>query len=121
MAELESRLRPVIKKSRGATPTVSLLQRHYPGRHSTGIVDGSLDVDLRTVVPDKQDGVAYQPQWMDAIHSVLTNKKSNMQMSVGVHFEYSCPRIRSPKAVDLFAETWIALDPLLTFVLKGIN
>ncbi len=81
-------------------------------------MDARLDADLRTAVPGVQAGVKYQPQWLEAIYEVLVNKRSNLQLGVDVQFSYECKLLRSPKAVDLFADSWKALLPLISFVLE---
>ena len=45
---IERNLRPLIKRSKGAKPTLLVLQRHYLSQSSPGIVDGRLEFDLRT-------------------------------------------------------------------------
>lgn len=116
IADLEKSLRPVVKASRGAKPKMGLQQRHYPTQSSPAEVDGRLDTDLRTMVPEKTSGVRYQPEWVDAIYSILTRKRSNIQMGVYVQFQYSCPKVQSREATNLFAKTWTALSPLIDFV-----
>ena len=48
----------------------------------------------------------------------LINKKSNIQFGIGVHFPCTSKVIQSRKSLDLFAKTWIAMEPLLDFVLS---
>lgn len=115
--QLEKAMRPVMKRSKGVKPLIYATQRHFKSMSSGGDRDARLDVDLRTVVRGGRDGVKYQPEWIDAIYTALTNKRSNIQFGVDVNFKYDCPIIRSPKAADLFAETWIALYPLVKFVM----
>jgi hypothetical protein len=69
-----------------------------------------------TAVPGGRDGVKYQPQWLHAIYKLLVRKKSNMQLGIQVRLSYDCPLVRSEKASDLFAESWKALMPLVSFV-----
>jgi hypothetical protein len=75
-----------------------------------------LNKRLRPVVK-RSKGV--QPQWLEAIYDILIKKRSNIQFGIEVQFRYSCPRIRSRDAAALFADTWIALSPLIDFVLKA--
>ena len=73
-------------------------------------------LDLRALV--LQSGkVKYQPEWLDAIYEVLCHKRSNIHLKVEVRFPYGCEAIGSHKAVDLYAKAWIAMTPLLDFVL----
>ncbi len=119
MAEFEERLRRIVDLSSGAKPMVYATQRHYRSQRSPAEVDARLDADLRTAVPGVQAGVKYQPQWLEAIYEVLVNKQSNLQFGIEVQFSYDCKLLRSAKAVNLFADTWKALQPLITFVLKN--
>ncbi|KPK50498.1 MAG: hypothetical protein AMK72_02205 [Planctomycetes bacterium SM23_25] len=67
--------------------------------------------------PSGKGQVKHQPQWIEAIHEALCNKRSNIQLGIDVRFQYNCPVIRSRQAVDLFAQAWIAMWPLAEFVL----
>ena len=118
-ARMEKRLRPVLRGATGARPMMYAIQRHFKGQRSLGTVDARLDADLRTIVPGVGGGVKPQPQWIDAIYRVLCEKRSNIQFGVEVHFPYDCPKVRSVAAVELFAQTWLALRPLLDFALDG--
>lgn len=117
MAELEENLRPVIKKSSGSRPVFYATQRHYKSQRSKPIVDGRLEADLRTCVASPKSGIKYQPEWMEAIYNVLIHKKSNIQCGIEMRFKYACPIVRSPEAVELFADSWKAVRPLIDFVL----
>jgi len=115
--QLEKNLRPVVERAKGAAkPTIYALQRHYPTQRSP-LIDARLEADLRTLVPGSKAGVKHQPQWIEAIYEALCNKRSNIQLGVQVHFRYNCPMVRSRKALDLFAHAWIAMWPLVRFVL----
>lgn len=118
VCELEAALRPLLNQSKGAKPMMCLWQRHYYSRSSPPEVDARVEVDVRTAVAGGKWSVKHQPQWIDAIYDVLSHKKSNMQFGVQVRFDYECSVLRSRQAVDLFAKTWIALWPLVDFVLR---
>lgn len=120
MADLECRLRNVVTRSPGARPMLYIMQRHYPSQRSPAVVDGRLEVDLRTMTGCRKAGVKCQPEWVDTAYHLLTHKRSNIQLGVTVHFQYSCNRVRSPKVVDLFVDTWVALRPLLDFALQRV-
>lgn len=117
MATLEKRTRAVRQLSKDSVVRAYAVQRHYLGQRSTPIVDASLKVDLQTLVRVGNSRVKYQPEWMEAVYTILSRKRSNIQFGVGVEFSYACPVVRSAKAVDLFAESWVGLAPLLTAVL----
>ncbi len=65
----------------------------------------------------ERSGIKYQSQWVETVFELISQKKSNMQMSIQVQFSYECPLIRSPKAVDLFANSCKALLPMVDAVL----
>jgi len=120
VAELELALRRAkrVKKSKGAKPILYVEQGHFLGQKSPRITDGRIEVDMRTLSGCSKAAVKYQPEWIDAIYNLLTHKRSNMQFGVEVRFKYDCPILKSREVVDLFADTWVALKPLLDFVLS---
>lgn len=115
LIDIENNLRGVTKQSKGASPFVYALQRHYLHQRSDATTDARLDADLRTLSKTKSR-VKYQPQWGEAIYNALMEKKSNIQLGVEMRFFYGCPVLGSPKAPDLFADSWKAMKPLLDFV-----
>jgi hypothetical protein len=117
LCRIETNLRPTIRKSKGAKPLVYALQRHYPSQRSAPIIDARSQIDLRTVVRGSTDGVKYQPEWVEGLYNVMCSKRSNIQLGISVEFRYGCPVLGSPKATDLFAESWMASEPLIEFVL----
>jgi len=117
LREIENTTRATRHRSVGARTVVYAIQRHFLSQRSSGSEDARLEADVRTVVKGKRRDAKYQPQWASAIYSVLTNKRSNIQFGAQTHFSYECPIIRSAEATDLFAETWLALSPLLDLVL----
>jgi hypothetical protein len=119
VTEIELKLRPVIKKSAGAKPMLYATQRHYRSQRSDAEIDGRIDVDLRTAIRGNGTLVKYQPQWVEAIYELLVHKKANIQLGFDVQFLYSCKAIRSAEAVELFADSWIAMALILGLVVDG--
>ena len=118
VSRLEHASRPIVRRSKSAKRLIYLTQRHYRSQSSPAEVDAHVNADLETIVRSSKSAVKHQPQWIDAIYELFTHKRSNMQLGVEVLFKYDCPIVRSPQAVDLFAYTWIALMPLVKFVLS---
>ncbi len=118
LKEVERNLRPVLKKVPGAKPMLKIVQRHYKSRRSQPVMDGYIEVDLRTMFDDPKSGLPYQPGWLDAAYYLLLTKKTNIQASIEVHFPYTAPIMHSKKALEPMAEVWIALEPFLHFGLK---
>ncbi len=116
IVEIERRSRKVQQRSIGSTCVAFALQRHYRSQRSVPTTDGSLKFDLRTAVRGSAGGVKYQPHWIEAVYALLTEKRSNIQFSIGMHFSYECPVVRSAKAVDLFVDSWVAISPILDVV-----
>ena len=116
--EIEKRLHPIIQRT-GAKPIIYVHQRHYATQRSPSETDAKLVADLRTFVSGSKSKVKFQPEWIDAIYQVLLHKRSNIQLGVEVQFPYDCKVIGSQKAADVYAEAWIAMSPLLDFVLDG--
>ena len=119
LRQVEAGLRPIVRQSKGARPMVYATQRHYRGQRSLPEVDARLDADLRTIAGCAKSLIKPQPEWIEAIFRVLVSKRSNVQFGVEVHFQYDCPVVRSPRAVDLCAESWRAMWPIVEFVLQG--
>lgn len=118
LQEIEKNLRPVLKSSTGSKALVYAVQRNFPSQRSAGRVDANLNADLRTILPGKRREAKYQPQWATAVYDALVAKRSNIQFGVSTHFQYDCPVLRSAKAANLFAASWIGMAPLLDFVLE---
>jgi hypothetical protein len=116
---IAKKLRPVIKRSTGSKPMMYALQRHYASQRSAPVIDGRIEIDLRTCLPTGGEGVKRQLEWAEALYQVLINKRSNIQFAVLMKFEFGCPIVRSPTAMDLFAKSWIAMKPLLHFALSN--
>lgn len=117
VAKIEKRARPTLRRSPGSKVLVYALQRHFRSQRSTGEKDARLSVDLRTIVPGRRKEAKFQPEWIRAIYQVMTRKQSNIQLGFVIRFPYSCSRVRSAAAVDLFADAWKAMSPIVNFVL----
>ena len=117
LLDVESGVRSVVRRSKNARPMVYATQRHFRSQRSVGIEDAKLIVDLRTTRKGQRREAKYQPEWVRAIYEALANKRSNIQFGVEIHFSYECPIVRSSKAIDLFAASWVAMSPLVDFVL----
>ena len=116
LAVIEKRVRPVLRKAPGAQPMIYAHQRHYRSQKSRPVHDGRLEVDLRTLVPGDRS-LRHQPMWLEALYELLTNKRTNIQMGIEVHLPYTAKVMRSPGALDVMVEAWVAMKPLLDFVL----
>ena len=116
ISELEARLAPVISISKQAQPIIYILQRHYKTMKARPQVDCRMTADLRTIRKSNRAGVKHQPEWINAVYPILVNKRANIQLGVGVRFPYDCPVLQSRTCMGLFAKTWIAMKPLLKFV-----
>ena len=115
IACLEKRVRPILKRSEEAKPMIYVSQRHFKSQRSRGETDAELNVDLRTTVEGGSGKIRYQPEWIDAIFNVLTQKRSNVQVGVEIRFRYSCPVVRSSNVANLFIDSWKAFAPLVEF------
>ncbi len=118
LSEIEKNLRKCIKKGSGIKPIIYVLQRHYKSQRSNPITDGRLEVDLRTLVNDKKTNLKHQPKWLEAIYDILINKRTNLQFSIQIRFPYSEKDMQSAGALSVMADAWIAIKPMLDFVLE---
>ncbi|MEO2031407.1 MAG: hypothetical protein ABGZ35_04925 [Planctomycetaceae bacterium] len=112
--EIKNNLTPVLTRSKNSKAIIYASQRHY---RSQPITDGRVEADMRTCYSPGESDVKYQPEWIEALYQVMVNKKSNIQFGIEVQFDYKCPVVQSPGAVDLFADSWKAAKPLLDFIL----
>jgi len=112
---IAARIQPVLSRSDNSKCSVYITQRHYRSQRSTPEVDARLEVNLRTLVPGKRKEAKYQPEWATAIHQVLSNKRSNIQLGIETNLSYDCAKVRSQQVIDLFAESWIAMFPIVDF------
>ena len=93
------------------------MQRHYKSQSAPATEDGTIGADMRTIIEGNESNVKYQPQWCDAIYQLLANKRSNIQFGVVMRFNYKCPVIQTEKAVELFAQAFQGMSPVINFVL----
>ena len=118
-------LKQVIRIESGAKPFIRIVQRHYKTQRDTNpSVDAELEFDLRTAFKtggNKQ--VKQQQQWLNVAFEVMQNKKSNLQIQVGVGFSYdTCKTIKDSRAINLFVESILALKPFLDMAMgTGVN
>ncbi len=106
-----------------ARPRLILQQQHFPHRRAAGVNDAHLEYDPRTAFRQKAEAgaskVKLQPQWLELTYSLLENKRSNMQFAIGAIFPNGCKALQSEKALDHFANAWIACRPLLDLMLQN--
>ncbi len=111
------------RKEPGATPFIQVLQRRYPSQSSKPIVDSVLEFDIRTAFEDmnglQRQSIKTQGQWLESSYEALREKRSNLELCVGVKFDYEkCQLIHSAKAEKLFVNSWLACKPLLDAIMK---
>jgi hypothetical protein len=108
------RMRPILKKHKGATPLFLGLQRRYPFQKSIPYYDATIEFDLRTAIPS-EGGPKYQPRWLSAAYGSFVKKEgSNYQIQIGVVFEYQCcPGLKKSGALDMIAAAWLSCKPLV--------
>jgi hypothetical protein len=108
-------LRPLLRSHNNATPWFRGVQRRYPRRSAPAFVDARIDFDLRTAIP-LGGAPKEQPNWLSAAFSSFVDKRgANYQIQLGVVFPYAhCPALRSPDAIGMIAEAWLAFKPLTT-------
>jgi hypothetical protein len=108
-----------LRRTKGATPMVVLVQRHYPSQRAMPIHDANLRFDPQTAMVDgKRDKrVKTQPQWLRTTYEALSDRSSNLQLQIGADFEYQkAPITASPEIVTLVADVWMACKPITDIV-----
>ena len=115
MESVSKQMGRVLRSSKGSYPFIAVSQRRWPSRAAKAITDGEMRFDLRTAFDGKKkQAVKIQPQWLSAVYYLLTNKKSNMDLAVGLSFPYeTCKKVRQPAILDSIAASWVACKPLL--------
>jgi hypothetical protein len=104
----------VLKADPGAAPYLMLLQRHYLSQRSDPITDALLEFDLRTIFPVDKKTVKSQPEWVNAAFQSFSQRRSNLQLSVGFAFPYKRSKTVGTKQFDDIVErSWKACRPLL--------
>ncbi len=108
-------LQRVTRKFLGAYPFVEMLQRHYPSQQATPVRHAYIDFDIRTAYPKKKrkGEPDFQPQWLRASYEAYCEKKSNLQMALGVRFPYSKTGTGRKHLVQGILETWLRLGPMI--------
>jgi hypothetical protein len=120
--DVNTRLIKALTQAEGAAPWCIVVQRRYPSQRSEAIVDARIEYDLRTAFPQRDNSgpVKEQSQWLHATYDALSNKRSNLQVSVGAAFIYRlCPDTNNPEIVNTIAGVWLACKPLLDAMQRG--
>lgn len=118
LADVRGRLLRGLRGVMEASPRLYVLQRHYKTQRSAPITDARLDFDLRTMDRNKSP-VKAQPEWVAALHSVVINRRANLQLGIGAHFPIDCPALHGRSALDHLATAWIGCKPVLDVVMNG--
>jgi hypothetical protein len=115
--EVHNNLRRSLAAVEGAAPHVEIVQRHFPSRRASPIIDAKLQFDLRTAFTGPKgwrESVKQQPQWLEAVYEALSGKRSNIQFTVGATFPYGrCRAVDTPMILDHVASVWLACRPLV--------
>lgn len=118
LAKVERNLRPTVKAVPGTKPMLHVVQRRYKSQRSQPETDGCVNVDLRTLVDAPHSDLKHQPGWLDAVHGLLSAKRTNIQAGIEVHLPFQAKAMQDRKALEIMAKAWIALKPLLDFGLR---
>lgn len=107
----------VLRRHKGSSPMIVLVQRHYPSQRAQAVPDCVLRFDPRTALPRNsrlRGPVKFQPQWLDATYHALKKRRSNLQLQIGAQFPYaSCRVVHTPAIVEAVAEVWLACKPIV--------
>jgi hypothetical protein len=120
LSSIEKRLRRILRSAPNSQPVFYLVQRHYKSQRSSPVVDGRLDVDLRTAL-NSSIGLKHQPMWFESIYNILVHKKTNIQWGIDVRFYHINKVMQSQKALKIISEAWIAMKPLMDFATEKLK
>ena len=108
----------VFSLGRGAQPVIQLVQRRYPSQRGAPIMDGSLIFDIRTLAGIS--GVKKQPEWLGAMHELISNKNSNLQFQAGMRFYYKdYPPLKNAAGYLEFIKTLEVYESFLDILMKS--
>jgi hypothetical protein len=121
LGEVGLRCEKLLREAEGFQPRVEVLQRRYPTQRSEAIVDGRIEADLRTLLDPAERSsnaaIRAQPLWATTAYDILTQRRGNVQLGIGVAFPYRrCSAVQSPGLVDHVAAAWIACRPAVDLV-----
>jgi hypothetical protein len=103
-------------QARGATAHAVAMQRHYIAQR-VPVNDAYLDFRLETAMPERAVGVKHQPQWIECFAELARRKRSNLQFQYRINFPWGAKGLDSRESLDLIANAWTALSPLLDAIL----
>lgn len=113
VSEFHRNTAPVLKFDTGARAFVEILQRHYPTQRSTPISDAELKFDPRTALGNR-NGVKMQEEWLKAAFASFSNRRSNLQLGIGLGFHYrSSSSVKQAQFADVAERSWLACKPVL--------
>lgn len=112
-----------LKGVSGYKPIIRVMQRRYTSQKSIPIVDGKMEFDLRVAFgdekPERGAAIKKQTEWVSAVYELLQNKKSNIQLQIGVMFPYDdCSALKNRDADKLFINSFRALKGFVDGVIS---
>lgn len=121
-----SRLDKVLKRYRGASPEIVVVQRRYHTQRAEPRHDAVLRFDPRTAIPLKphhgERPVLNQPQWLIAAYDALKHRRANLQLQIGAVFPYEkAPIVGRREVVEAVAQAWLACEPVVKALNAGRN
>lgn len=122
LSQANDSIKKELKGVSGYKPIIRVMQRRYPSQKSIPIMDGKMEFDLRVVFgdakPEKGPAIKRQIEWVSAVYELLQNKKSNIQLQIGVMFPYDdCAALKSRDADKLFVGSFRALKGFVDSVI----
>lgn len=114
IGSVSSGMKRATKLDQTVKPIIKILQRHYLSQSQPGIIDAYLSFDLRTIHIENKSPEKFQPEWIVTAFDVMRNKKSNMQMQIGIEVPLGRSDIvKTEKILRVFEEAARALIPIL--------
>lgn len=108
----------ILRRARGLTRQRAwvqayALQRHYTSQRGPSVTDAMLTFRLETSQPKGNGPVKRQPEWAGLFATMLKSKRSNVQFQYRVHLPFDMKGMDTRASLDLIADGWLALTPLL--------
>jgi hypothetical protein len=106
------RMRAVSNEDAGAVPFIEVRQRHYLTRQLSTL-DACLEFDPRTAFPG-HGSIKRQEEWLRSAYEAFADKRSNLQIGIGVAFRYgTSTTVSAADFARSIVAAWHATAPVL--------
>ncbi len=110
----------MLHEDAGAVPFIEVRQRHYLTRQLSTL-DAYLEFDPRTAFPG-HGSIKRQEEWLRSAYDAFADKRSNLQIGIGVAFRYgTSTTVSASDFARSVAAAWCATVPILDLLRDVAN